>query len=78
MDIFGELNQIKDENRRHILAADTAPDFAAAMVEAYRDESLWRTLSDNGRQSLQGRFTPQVAQAALNDALRSAVSGWSG
>ena len=62
-------------HRQHVLSADTAEAFAAAMVEAYTDEPLWRTLSGNGQQSLQGRFTPDVARAALLEALGLDVSG---
>ena len=61
-------------HRQHVLSADTAEAFAAAMVEAYTDESLWRTLSGSGQQSLQGRFTPDVAREALSDALGLEVS----
>ena len=61
-------------HRQHVLSADTADAFAAAMVEAYTDEPLWRTLSGNGQQSLQGRFTPDVAREALSDALGLEVS----
>ena len=60
---------------QHVLSADTAEAFAAAMVEAYTDEPLWRTLSINGQQSLQGRFTPDVAREALSDALGLDASG---
>ena len=62
-------------HRQHVLSADTAEAFAAAMVEAYTDEPLWRTLSGNGQQSLQGRFTPDVAREALSDVLGLDVSG---
>ena len=62
-------------HRQHVLSADTAEAFAAAMVEAYTDEPLWRTLSANGQQSLQGRFTSDVAREALSDVLGLDVSG---
>jgi len=43
--------------------------FASAMAEVYSDEALWSKLSRNGRASLEGRFTPEVARDALEVAL---------
>ena len=66
------------EHRRQAMLADSAEAFASAMIEAYSDQALWRVLSKNGQQSLQDRFTPQVARDALQDALRAGVPGWAG
>lgn len=49
--------------------ASTPEAFAQAMAEVYGDQGLWNTLSANGRESLQGRFTPDVAKRALLEAL---------
>ena len=64
------------EHGRQAMLADSAEAFASAMIEAYSDQALWRALSENGQQSLQDRFTPQVARDALEDALRAGVPGW--
>jgi O-antigen biosynthesis protein len=57
------------ENRRDAMFASTPEAFAQAMAEVYGDQGLWNTLSANGRESLQGRFTPDVAKRALLEAL---------
>jgi len=56
-------------NREHVLIESEPESFAAAMAEAYSDDSLWCRLSRDGRLSLEGRFTPKVAQDALKSAL---------
>jgi GT2 family glycosyltransferase/glycosyltransferase involved in cell wall biosynthesis len=66
------------EHRRQAMLADSAEAFAAAMAEAYSDQALWSALSDNGQHSLRDRFTPQVAQEALDAALRIGMPGWPG
>ena len=52
------------------MVADAPDSFARAMVSVYNDDELWQLLSSNGRASLQGRFTPDVAKAALELAIR--------
>lgn len=66
------------EHRRQAMFADNAEAFATAMAEVYRDRVLWSVLSENGQHSLQDRFTPQVARAALDEALSAGVPGWAG
>jgi len=56
-------------DQEHILMASEPEAFASAMAEAYSDEALWSKLSRNGRASLEGRFTPDVARDALEAAL---------
>ena len=56
-------------HREHVLIESEPESFAAAMAEVYSDDSLWCQLSRNGRLSLEGRFTPKVAQDALKSAL---------
>ena len=60
-------------DREHVLMASEPDAFASAMVEAHSDEALWRKLSRNGRASLEGRFTPDVAHNALQSALDSVM-----
>ncbi|MEK9654786.1 MAG: glycosyltransferase family 4 protein, partial [Halieaceae bacterium] len=57
----------------HVLMASEPEAFASAMVEAHSDEAVWHKLSRNGRASLEGRFTPDVAQNALQSALESVL-----
>lgn len=57
----------------HVLMASKPEAFASAMVEAHSGEALWHKLSRNGRASLEGRFTPDVAQNALQSALESVL-----
>jgi len=56
-------------NREHVLIESEPESFAAAMAQAYSNDNLWCKLSRNGRLSLEGRFTPKVAQDALRSAL---------
>jgi glycosyltransferase involved in cell wall biosynthesis len=53
----------------NVLVADNGPDFAAAVVEAYSDPSLWNHLSSNGFGFMQALYTP----AALDSVVRAAV-----
>ena len=64
------------DHRRQAMIADSAEGFATAMAEAYSDLTLWSVLSENGQDSLRDRFTPQVARAALDEALSAGVPGW--
>ncbi len=52
-------------NRCELLIADGARDFANAMGELYRDEMLWRTLSENGMKMIAEHFSPNGARDAL-------------
>ena len=60
-------------DREHVLMAGEPESFALAMAEAYSDGALWSQLSRNGRASLEGRFTPEVARDALQCALKDVV-----
>ena len=62
------------ESGRHAMSASTPEAFAQAMAAVYGDEQLWASLSANGRASLQGRFTPDVARLALREALGPLLS----
>ena len=50
---------------RDVLVADTAADFAAAIVQVYGDAALWAQLSAAGRTNVQKHFSPQAAYAAI-------------
>ena len=62
------------ENGRDAMSAATPEAFAQAMAAVYGDEQLWLSLSENGRASLRGRFTPDVARLALREALGPLLS----
>jgi len=48
-----------------LLVADSASDFADAVVRGYSDAALWRTLSDNGLANVRTHFSFDAARAAL-------------
>ena len=52
------------------LIADTAGEFAAAVVRLYRDEGLWRRLSDNAHAHVERHFSPRVVGKIVNDSVR--------
>ena len=52
-----------------VMVAETAEDFAESVAKLCADRALWQTLSERGAASLAGRFTPEVAEAALRDVL---------
>jgi GT2 family glycosyltransferase/glycosyltransferase involved in cell wall biosynthesis len=52
-------------NGGDVLVADTPQEFAAAIVRAYNDATLWRTLSDNGLANVTRHFSFDAARAAL-------------
>ena len=56
-------------HEREVMVAETAEDFAASVAKVCADPALWQTLSERGGASLAGRFTPEVAEAALRDVL---------
>ncbi len=58
-----------------VLIADSAEDFAAAVIRLYRDETLWLKLSEAGLANVERFFSFAAAQRALADALRLAGEG---
>ncbi|MGA9332719.1 MAG: glycosyltransferase [Rudaea sp.] len=48
-----------------VLVADSADDFAAAIVRAYNDAALWKTLSENGLKNVREHFSFDAAREAL-------------
>jgi GT2 family glycosyltransferase len=52
------------------LLADTAEEFAAAVVRLYRDEGLWQRLSANARAHVERNFSPRVVRRVVNDSVR--------
>jgi len=48
-----------------LLIADSAPDFADAIVRLYGDEALWQRLAEGGRDNVRRRFSRAHARDAL-------------
>ena len=60
----------------NVLSASTPHAFAESILAVYDDAELWQSLSANGRASLEGRFTSQVAASALSAALTASLGEW--
>ncbi len=52
-----------------VLVANTPAEFAARLIEAYRDETLWMQLSDNGLANVERHFSFDAARLALQRVL---------
>lgn len=50
-----------------VLIADTAADFAAAVLRLYRDEALWQTLAANGLDNVRRHFSPDAARPTVRE-----------
>jgi GT2 family glycosyltransferase len=57
------------------LIADTAREFAAAVVRLYRDGALWRRLSSNAHAHVERHFSPRVVGRVVNDSIRGLLGG---
>lgn len=57
------------QNGETALLADDPQDFATAVIRLYRDETLWRKLSENGLRHVGSRFSTSVARAGLEQLL---------
>ena len=53
-------------DREEILIADTADDFARAVVELYESEDLWRRISDNGIKKTTAAYSVETATSQLS------------
>jgi O-antigen biosynthesis protein len=60
--------------RREMLIADGAVSFADALSEVYRDESLWNTLAQKGKEVVANYFSRDVARTALTGLFRELES----
>ena len=56
-------------HEREVMVADTPQGFADSIAKVCDNRGLWQTLSEKGGASLAGRFTPEVAEEALRNAL---------
>jgi O-antigen biosynthesis protein len=55
------------------LIADSPQDFAAAVLRAYRDEALWRRLSERGYAHVRQHFSPGAVGQVINDSIKEAL-----
>jgi glycosyltransferase involved in cell wall biosynthesis len=49
-------------DRKNILLADTAKDFADKVINIYYDEDLWRVISINGKQHIEANFSVKITR----------------
>ena len=54
-------------HERDCLNADSADEFADAVVRLYNDESLWETISHNVQGAIEAQCAPAVAEKALRE-----------
>jgi len=54
-----------------VLIADSAREFAAAVVRLYRDEALWNRLSEAGQENVRRHFSLEHARERLSNILDS-------
>ncbi|NEZ04655.1 glycosyltransferase [Wenzhouxiangella sp. XN201] len=59
------------EDGKDVLLADSSDEFAAAIVRAYSDESLWLALSDGGLVNVECHFSFEAAKSAISELLGS-------
>ncbi len=57
------------EHDQSVLIADTAEDFAKAVVRLYQDKKLWENLSQSGIRVMETHFSFNAARQALDDLL---------
>jgi GT2 family glycosyltransferase len=62
------------EHGRDVLVADTAQQFADAIVRLYSDASLWISISDAALVNVQRHFSPEVAARSLERLLALAAT----
>jgi O-antigen biosynthesis protein len=53
-------------HRSHALITDSAKDFAASILQLHRDETLWDSLSSNGRQYIRSKFCLENLQSRIS------------
>lgn len=58
---------------KDVLVADTAADFAEAIVQLLTDDQQWHNLSARGKDAVKAQFGPDAARAALTELLRAAT-----
>jgi tetratricopeptide (TPR) repeat protein len=59
------------EDGKHLLVADSAAKFSAAVARVYNNAELWQQLADHGRAHVEQTFSPQRAQQRIAQALQT-------
>ena len=59
---------------RDVLVADTAEDFASAIVRLCTDDRLWQQLSEGGRENIRRHFSLDAARPTVRQALLPALA----
>ncbi|MCJ7815062.1 MAG: glycosyltransferase, partial [Xanthomonadales bacterium] len=59
------------QSGRDVLVAETAEEFAAAIVRLYQDEDLWNRVSAAGLENVRQYFSLETARLGLQELLRS-------
>jgi GT2 family glycosyltransferase len=59
------------QHGKDVLIAETAQDFAAAVLRLYQDESLWTRLSEGGQENVRQHFSFDCALQSLAELLQS-------
>jgi glycosyltransferase involved in cell wall biosynthesis len=63
-------------DREHAMVTDDPAAFAAAVVDAYTDESLWRSLQANARKLIVDDFTPAAVRSLLREVVEPAPAAY--
>jgi glycosyltransferase involved in cell wall biosynthesis len=62
------------ENGCQAIIADSAQEFADAVINLYQDVILWQRLSDNAFEHVRQNFTPEVVEEKIHNAVLNLVS----
>ena len=54
---------------REVLIADSPQEFASKVIQLYRDEKLWETISMQGHACVEARWTPEAVKARIGEIL---------
>jgi GT2 family glycosyltransferase len=55
------------------LIADSAREFASAVVRLYKDSELWQRLSDQGHAHVARTFSPEVVAKVINESVKGVI-----
>jgi glycosyltransferase involved in cell wall biosynthesis len=59
------------ESGRDVLVAETAEEFADAIIRLYQDEELWNRVSAAGLENVRRYFSVETARLSLQELLNS-------
>jgi len=58
-----------------VMVAESAEDFAAAVVQIYQDKELWNQVSVSGQENVRQYFSVETARLGLQELIRSLQPG---